>query len=132
MSETETRFLAPTLREEEDDFDRSLRPRKLDEFVGQERIKEQLEVALTATSSRGEALDHVLLVGPPGLGKTSLAYIVREELGVGIRTMAGPAVERRGANSAFPRADPFRRRAARVFRTRGARRALLAPADRAK
>src|SRR5262245_14503183 len=89
MSETETRFLAPTLREEEDDFDRSLRPRKLDEFVGQERIKEQLEVALTATSSRGEALDHVLLVGPPGLGKTSLAYIVREELGVGIRTVAG-------------------------------------------
>src|SRR5215475_12673686 len=96
MSETETRFLAPTLKEEEDDFDRSLRPRKLDEFVGQERIKEQLEVALTATSSRGEALDHVLLVGPPGLGKTSLAYIVREELGVGIRTIAGPAVERKG------------------------------------
>jgi holliday junction DNA helicase RuvB len=96
MSETETRFLAPTLREEEDDFDRSLRPRRLDEFVGQERMKEQLEVALTAASSRGEALDHVLLVGPPGLGKTSLAYIVREELGVGIRTIAGPAVERKG------------------------------------
>jgi holliday junction DNA helicase RuvB len=96
MSETESRFLAPTLREEEDDFDRSLRPRKLDEFVGQERIKEQLEVALTAACSRGEALDHVLLVGPPGLGKTSLAYIVREELGVGIRTLAGPAVERKG------------------------------------
>jgi Holliday junction DNA helicase RuvB len=96
MSETEARFLAPTLREEEDDFDRSLRPRKLDEFVGQERIKEQLEVALTAAISRGEALDHVLLVGPPGLGKTSLAYIVREELGVGIRTVAGPAVERKG------------------------------------
>jgi holliday junction DNA helicase RuvB len=89
-------FLAPTLREEEDDFDRSLRPRKLDEFVGQERIKEQLEVALTAALSRGEALDHVLLVGPPGLGKTSLAYIVREELGVGIRTIAGPAVDRKG------------------------------------
>ena len=96
MSETETQFLAPALREEEDDFDRSLRPRRLDEFVGQERVKEQLEVALTAATTRGEALDHVLLVGPPGLGKTSLAYIVREELGVGIRTIAGPAVERKG------------------------------------
>ena len=66
------------------------------EFVGQERLKEQLEVALTAAITRGEALDHVLLVGPPGLGKTSLAYIVREELGVGIRTVAGPALERKG------------------------------------
>jgi Holliday junction DNA helicase RuvB len=96
VSETETQFLAPALREEEDDFDRSLRPRRLDEFVGQERVKEQLEVALTAAKTRNEALDHVLLVGPPGLGKTSLAYIVREELGVGIRTIAGPAVERKG------------------------------------
>jgi holliday junction DNA helicase RuvB len=89
-------FLAPALREEEDDFDRSLRPRHLGEFVGQERLKAQLEVALTAAITRGEALDHVLLVGPPGLGKTSLAYIVREELGVGIRTVAGPAIERKG------------------------------------
>jgi Holliday junction DNA helicase RuvB len=80
----------------EDDFDRSLRPRRLDEFVGQERVKEQLEVALTAAKTRNEALDHVLLVGPPGLGKTSLAHIVREELGVGLRTVAGPAVERKG------------------------------------
>jgi len=96
VSETETQFLAPALREEEDDFDRSLRPRRLDEFVGQERLKEQLEVALTAAKTRNEALDHVLLVGPPGLGKTSLAHIVREELGVGLRTVAGPAVERKG------------------------------------
>jgi Holliday junction DNA helicase RuvB len=95
-AETETSFLAPSLREEEDDFDRSLRPRRLDEFVGQERVKEQLEVALIAATTRGEALDHVLLVGPPGLGKTSLAHIVREELGVGLRTVAGPAVERKG------------------------------------
>jgi holliday junction DNA helicase RuvB len=96
MSETEVPFLAPALRGEEDDFDRSLRPRHLGEFVGQGRIKAQLEVALTAAITRGEALDHILLVGPPGLGKTSLAYIVREELGVGIRTVAGPAVERKG------------------------------------
>jgi Holliday junction DNA helicase RuvB len=91
-----TSFVAPVLREDEDEFDRSLRPRRLEEFVGQERVKAQLEVALTAALTRGEALDHVLLVGPPGLGKTSLAYIVREELGVGIRTLAGPAVERKG------------------------------------
>jgi Holliday junction DNA helicase RuvB len=96
VSASETEFLAPALRDEEDDFDRSLRPRHLAEFVGQERLKAQLEVALTAAITRGEALDHVLLVGPPGLGKTSLAYIVREELGVGIRTVAGPAVERKG------------------------------------
>lgn len=89
-------FLAPALRDEEDEYDRSLRPRHLAEFVGQERLKAQLEVALTAAITRGEALDHVLLVGPPGLGKTSLAYIVREELGVGIRTVAGPAIERKG------------------------------------
>jgi Holliday junction DNA helicase RuvB len=94
---TESQLLAGVLQDAgEDEFDRSLRPRSLDEFVGQERVKEQLEVALTAASSRGEALDHVLLVGPPGLGKTSLAFIVREELGVGIRTIAGPAVERKG------------------------------------
>jgi holliday junction DNA helicase RuvB len=89
-------FLAPAARPDEDELERSLRPRRLDEFVGQERIKEQLAVALEATRARGEALDHVLLVGPPGLGKTSLAFIVREELGVGIRTVAGPVLERKG------------------------------------
>ncbi len=89
-------FLAPALQPEEDELDRSLRPRRLDDFVGQERVKEQLAIALQATRSREEALDHVLLVGPPGLGKTSLAYIVREELGVGIRSVAGPALERKG------------------------------------
>jgi holliday junction DNA helicase RuvB len=89
-------FLAPTARPEEDELERSLRPRSLEDFVGQERVKEQLSIALAAARTRGEALDHVLLVGPPGLGKTSLAYIVREELGVGIRTVAGPALERKG------------------------------------
>jgi holliday junction DNA helicase RuvB len=89
-------FLAPVIRPEDDEVERSLRPRRLDDFVGQARIKEQLTISLEAASSRGEALDHVLLVGPPGLGKTSLAYILREELGVGIRTVAGPALERKG------------------------------------
>src|SRR5213082_3638335 len=92
----EAQFLAPELNPEEDELDRSLRPRRLGDFVGQERVKEQLGIALEATKTRGEALDHVLLVGPPGLGKTSLAYILREELGVGIRTVAGPAIERKG------------------------------------
>jgi Holliday junction DNA helicase RuvB len=96
VTETETRFLAPAAVADEDELDRSLRPRRLDEFVGQERTKEQLSIALEATRTRGEALDHVLLIGPPGLGKTSLAYIVREELGVGLRSAAGPALERKG------------------------------------
>jgi Holliday junction DNA helicase RuvB len=89
-------FLAPALKAEDDEVERSLRPRRLEDFVGQERVKEQLRVALDAACARGEALDHVLLVGPPGLGKTSLSFIVREELGVGIRTIAGPALERKG------------------------------------
>jgi holliday junction DNA helicase RuvB len=90
-----TQFLAPVLRDDEEEVERSLRPRRLDEFVGQGRVKEQLLIALDAAKGRGEALDHVLLVGPPGLGKTSLAHIIREELGVGIRSVAGPALERK-------------------------------------
>src|SRR5687768_3181616 len=101
MTEAAAQFLAPELRPEEDEVDGSLRPRRLDEFVGQERIKEQLGISLDAAKARGEALDHVLLVGPPGLGKTSLAFIVREELGVGIRSVAGPALERKGDMAAI-------------------------------
>ena len=92
-----TAVLAP----DEEELDGSLRPRSLDEFVGQERVKEQLAIALEAARGRGEALDHVLLAGPPGLGKTSLAYIVREELGVGLRSVAGPALERKGDMAAI-------------------------------
>jgi Holliday junction DNA helicase RuvB len=98
---TEERITTAVLAPDEEELDGSLRPRSLDEFVGQERVKEQLSIALEAAKGRGEALDHVLLAGPPGLGKTSLAYIVREELGVGIRTVAGPALERKGDMAAI-------------------------------
>jgi Holliday junction DNA helicase RuvB len=94
-------FLAPVLREGDEEVEHTLRPRRLDEFVGQERTKEQLEIALQAARGRGDALDHVLLVGPPGLGKTTLATIIREELGVGLRTVAGPALERKGDMAAI-------------------------------
>jgi Holliday junction DNA helicase RuvB len=80
----------------EDDLDRSLRPKRLDDFVGQDRVKEQLAVFIEAARGRGEALDHVLLAGPPGLGKTSLAQIVANELGVAFVPTAGPALERKG------------------------------------
>jgi Holliday junction DNA helicase RuvB len=97
----ETQFLTPTAAPDDDELEQSLRPRRLREFVGQDRIKEQLTIALEAAKARSEALDHVLLVGPPGLGKTSLAFIVREELGVGIRCVAGPALERKGDMAAI-------------------------------
>jgi holliday junction DNA helicase RuvB len=96
-----SQFLAPVLHDGEEELEGSLRPRRLADFVGQERTKEQLEIALEAARARGDALDHVLLVGPPGLGKTTLATIIREELGVGLRTVAGPALERKGDMAAI-------------------------------
>src|SRR5947199_908141 len=85
----------------DDELDRSLRPRRLEDFIGQEAVKDQLAVAMSAAASRGEALDHVLLAGPPGLGKTSLAQIVAAELGVAFVQTAGPALERKGDVAAF-------------------------------
>ncbi|HXV56908.1 MAG TPA: Holliday junction branch migration DNA helicase RuvB [Gaiellaceae bacterium] len=95
------RVTTAVLVPDEEELDSSLRPRTLAEFVGQERVKEQLAIALEAAKGRGEALDHVLLAGPPGLGKTSLAHIIREELGAGLRSVAGPALERKGDMAAI-------------------------------
>jgi Holliday junction DNA helicase RuvB len=91
------RVVAPGLSDGvEDELESSLRPALLRDFVGQHAVREQLTIALDAAKGRGEALDHVLLAGPPGLGKTSLAQIIRRELGVSIRQVAGPALERKG------------------------------------
>jgi holliday junction DNA helicase RuvB len=95
------RITASAVAPDDDELERSLRPRRLPDFIGQERVKEQLSIALAAATARGEPLDHVLLAGPPGLGKTTLAYVIREELGVGIRTVAGPALERKGDMAAI-------------------------------
>jgi Holliday junction DNA helicase RuvB len=85
----------------EDDFERTLRPRRLEDFVGQSAVKDQLRVAIEAAGKRGEALDHVLFAGPPGLGKTSLAQIVAHELEVPFIATAGPALERKADIAAF-------------------------------
>jgi Holliday junction DNA helicase RuvB len=92
----EPRIQTPGALDGEDELDRSLRPRTLEEFVGQDGLREQLSVSVQAAAARGEALDHVLLSGPPGLGKTSLAQIVAEEMGVRFVQTAGPALERKG------------------------------------
>ncbi len=94
------RIQAPYERPEED-VDATLRPRALGEFIGQEALKEQLGVSITAAAARGEALDHVLLAGPPGLGKTSLAQIVATELDVPFIQTAGPALERKADIASF-------------------------------
>lgn len=90
------RDITPELHEEDVYYDTSLRPKVLDEYIGQEKIKENLKVFIQAAKERGEALDHVLLYGPPGLGKTTLAYIISEEMNTNIKATSGPVIERPG------------------------------------
>jgi holliday junction DNA helicase RuvB len=82
--------------DEDAQYEAGLRPRRLDEYIGQDRIRENLHVAITAAKQRGEPLDHVLLHGPPGLGKTTLAHVIANEMGVQVKATSGPAIEKPG------------------------------------
>ncbi len=94
--EDDNRLMNPVDRDDEKVFENTLRPRYLKEFVGQQKIKENLSIAVQAARQRNEELDHVLLFGPPGLGKTTLAQILANELNVGFRATSGPVIEKRG------------------------------------
>jgi Holliday junction DNA helicase RuvB len=93
---TSERVISAVPKDEEEPFESSLRPKRLGEYIGQDKVKENLRIAITAAQQRNEPLDHVLLYGPPGLGKTTLANIIAAEMGVSIRTTSGPAIERPG------------------------------------
>src|SRR5438045_812769 len=92
----EERIITEDIQQEDQTIDLTLRPKTLTEYIGQDQVKSNLKIALEAAKKRQETMEHVLLHGNPGLGKTTLAYVIAHELGVGIRVTSGPAIERAG------------------------------------
>ena len=93
---TEDRIVTAARVDEDAQYEAGLRPRVLDDYIGQDRVRENLQVSIAAARQRSEALDHVLLYGPPGLGKTTLAYVIGNELGAPVRATSGPVLEKPG------------------------------------
>ena len=99
----ENRYISAEFSEQDTDIENSLRPKSLADYAGQEKAKANLKVYIESAKIRGESLDHVLLYGPPGLGKTTLAGIIAQELGVNFRVTSGPAIEKQGDLAALLR-----------------------------
>src|SRR5690349_9478594 len=92
----DSRIIAAGATREDEAIEASIRPKRLDEYLGQEAVREQMQIYIEAAKARGEALDHVLIFGPPGLGKTTLSHVIANELGVGLRQTSGPVIEKAG------------------------------------